>query len=107
MMALFAGVTGVAGWQLARGSREQSRTLATLLSTLEATDNGILVLDQQRRVLHANQRLAQLWSLPEAMIMRGASNQALLKQALQQLSDPAQFLQDLEAAHADPSGYAR
>lgn len=106
VMALFAGVTGIAGWQLARGSREQSRTLATLRSTLEATDNGILVLDQQRRLLHANQRFATLWNLPEAMIVPGASDQALIERALQQLSDPARFLQDLEVAYADPRSYA-
>ncbi|MDY0743916.1 ATP-binding protein [Paucibacter sp. R3-3] len=107
VMALFAGATGIAGWQLGRGSREQLRTLAILHSTLEATDNGILVLDQQRRMLHANQRFAKLWNLPEAMIVPGASDQTLLERVLEQLSDPAQFLQDVEAAYADPRGYAR
>ncbi len=104
VMLIFAGLTGAAGWQLRRGWRHQLQTLATLQSTLEATDNGILVLDQDRRMLHANQRFRQMWNLPETTVRSGAADAALLAAVMDQLSDPALFLHDVEQAYGCQQG---
>ncbi|WP_077037595.1 histidine kinase dimerization/phospho-acceptor domain-containing protein [Pelomonas sp. KK5] len=102
VMAVFALLTGLAGWQLRRTWRRQGRTLTTLHGTLEATDNGLLVVDRHRRVLHGNQRFARMWRLPEPQ--PGASDAMTLKPALDQLVDPALLLEDLEAAQLEARG---
>lgn len=61
---LFFGLTGSAVWQARRGWQRQEDALATLRATLEATDNGILVLSAKHEVLHLNQRFVQLWQVP-------------------------------------------
>ena len=106
VMLIFAALTGAAGWQLRRGWLTQLQTLATLQSTLEATDNGILVLDHKRRVLHGNQRFAQMWRLPESLVVAGADDELLLKTVLDQLTDPQLFLHDVEMAYANLQGHS-
>ena len=66
-----------------------SDTLAEAI--LEATDNGILIIDTDRKVVKYNSRFLELWNIPTAL---QASNQdeELLNYVLNQLKDPNQFL---------------
>src|SRR5207248_2461030 len=41
--------------------QELERSLSLLLATLEATADGILVLDKRGQVTHFNRRLVELW----------------------------------------------
>jgi two-component system, sensor histidine kinase len=53
-----------------RTEEELGRTTSQLRATLEATADGILVLDRDGRISNMNRRFAQLWQLPEAFMMR-------------------------------------
>lgn len=69
---------GVPGWitvcvqpQGARKQAEESlaRTASQLRATLEATADGILVLDRQGRIANMNRRFSQLWQLPDELLL--------------------------------------
>jgi diguanylate cyclase (GGDEF)-like protein/PAS domain S-box-containing protein len=62
-----------------------------LRTTLESTDEGILMIDHDGRVLSANKRFMQLWRIPQSLLDKGDDN-LLLPHALEQLNDPEDFL---------------
>jgi len=64
---------------------------AHLRAILESTDDGILAVDYNGKILHTNHRFAQLWHLPDKLIYKGDDN-ALLAYVLDQLVDPKAFL---------------
>lgn len=78
--------------------RQQRRTeveleglVAELRATLESTADGIMASDFDGRVRNYNRRFAELWDLPEALMVRR--------------NDPALFAH-MAAAMADPQAYA-
>jgi diguanylate cyclase (GGDEF)-like protein/PAS domain S-box-containing protein len=53
-----------------RAAQEQLETLlAELRATLESTADGILAIDMQGRVRNFNRRFAEMWELPEALLV--------------------------------------
>jgi PAS domain S-box-containing protein len=72
---------------------------AQLKVILESTDDGILAVDLKGKILKTNRRFAQLWQIPQAVLLEG-NDQALLDQVLSQLSDPAAFLKTVQALYA-------
>jgi len=69
-----------------------------LRATLESTADGILVVGEDGRVVHANGRFAQMWSVPEPL-MQGGDDEALLRYVLSQLSEPEEFLARVQALY--------
>jgi PAS domain S-box-containing protein len=98
VMLIFAALSGIAGRQLQRGWRRQEEVLSTLGATLEATDNGILVVDAAGKVLHRNQRFDALWRIP-AELAGSRDDKALLAHVMDQLIDPPGFLRGVQAAY--------
>jgi PAS domain S-box-containing protein len=70
-------------------------------ATLEATDNGILVIDSARKVIKHNSRFVELWKIPSALL-KTDKDEALLAFVLEQLSDPQAFLDKVMALYSDP-----
>jgi diguanylate cyclase (GGDEF)-like protein/PAS domain S-box-containing protein len=68
---------------------KQSETL--LRTTLESTDEGILMIGHDGRVLSANKRFLELWRVPQSLLGQGDDN-LLLSYAIEQLNDPEDFL---------------
>ncbi len=85
-----------------RQQAEQSLHLAIsqLTATLESTTDGILVTDLNKNVLRFNQRLAQMWRIPqEILAARGTGGLEFL---ISQLADPAAAVAMTEALYASP-----
>jgi PAS domain S-box-containing protein len=78
-----------------------SRALSLVEATLEATDNGILVIDYDGRLVLNNERFADMWRIP-AELLATREDQALLAHVLDQLADPQQFLDQVRALYARP-----
>ncbi|MCM8921917.1 MAG: PAS domain S-box protein, partial [Candidatus Thiodiazotropha sp.] len=70
-------------------------------AVLEATDNGILVIDTDRKVIKHNSRFAELWEIPPALLETD-DDEALLNFVLNQLSDPQQFLKKIIELYKTP-----
>jgi signal transduction histidine kinase/PAS domain-containing protein len=72
-----------------------------LRNTLEATADGILVIDRAGNITSCNQRFVSMWNIPNDKLATG-SDQALLRYVLDQLVDPERFMADVEALYANP-----
>jgi two-component system cell cycle sensor histidine kinase/response regulator CckA len=62
-----------------------------LKATIEATADGILVVDENGKVLHANKRFAQVWNIPNELI-ETRDDKKLLDYVADQLLYPNEFL---------------
>jgi two-component system, cell cycle sensor histidine kinase and response regulator CckA len=66
-----------------------------LKATIEATADGILVVDENGEVLHANKRFAQIWKIPNELI-ETKDDKKLLAYVLDQLLYPSEFLRKVQ-----------
>lgn len=86
---ILATVRDITSRKQVEAQLQKSETL--LRSTLESTDEGILMIGQDSRVLSANKRFLELWRIPPSLLAQGDDNQ-LLSYAIEQLNDPEDFL---------------
>ncbi len=68
---------------------------ALLRATLEATADGILVVDEAGRVTLSNNRFAEMWSIPEELIAT-RDDEKLLQYVLDQMEDSDAFLKKVQ-----------
>ncbi len=91
----------------APASSSAERCASLLRGTLEATSDGILVVDREGGLVTFNDRFLQLWNIP-ADLARSSGNQALIQYVADQVSDPEKFV-DLtreNQAHPDRECFA-
>jgi len=95
------GLGGI-GFGAARieGQRNQAkealqRSEDYMRTVLESTADGILAVDTQGNIRHANHRFAELWRIPRELLESGEDAQ-LLKFVTDQLTDPEAFLAKVE-----------
>jgi PAS domain S-box-containing protein len=81
---------------------DRERALSLLRATLEATADGILVVDRARTVVGYNQQFAKMWRVGEK-VLTGRSADMLREYVLPQLRDPEAFSAGVEALNSDPS----
>jgi signal transduction histidine kinase/PAS domain-containing protein len=77
------------------------RSVSLLQATLDATADGILVVDRQGQVSAYNRRFLALWRVPPSLIKTG-DVQALLSLVSDQLDDPKAFLDAVRSLYAAP-----
>ncbi len=63
--------------------------------TLEATIDGILVVNNKGQVLHGNSRFAEMWRIPVELFETG-DDATLLQYVLDQLEDPDEFIRKVK-----------
>jgi PAS domain S-box-containing protein len=84
-------------------AEEDLRQSASLLeATLEATADGILVVDLHGKIISHNQRFLDLWRIPPSMSLV-REDSTLLAFAESQLTDPAHFRRAVAETYADPA----
>lgn len=97
--AVQAAALLLAETRLAAGARmDAERTLSTLMATLEATVDGIVVVDVGGRVRMWNHRFLETWALAEASLDRDA---AALGAALGRKLAEGEQMPDLAAGSSD------
>jgi len=74
-----------------RAEAELEQSVSTLHATLEATADGILVVDRQGKIVNFNRRFTEMWHIPDD-IMRSRDNNQALGFVLDQLADPDAFM---------------
>ena len=70
---------------------------ARLKATLEATGDGILVVDPDGRIVNMSRRFSELWEIPEEIL--AADSVVLTNWLASQLIHPSAYLQGMEDAH--------
>ena len=89
-----------------RAAEQLRHTLSLLQSTLDATGDGVLVVDLAGHVISFNQRFVELWHIP-AELAASRDDQRLLGYVVDQLQDPGGFLAHVQALYADVEREAR
>jgi len=69
-----------------------------LRSVMESTADGLLVVDQNGRVIIQNGRFGEMWRIPSELLASGQDD-ALLAHVVEQLSDPEVFLARVRALY--------
>ena len=70
-------------------------------ATLEASDNGIIVVDLDGNVIYRNTRLLEMWRIPDEL-KSCSDGKRLLSFMLDQLSYPDEFLHGVKELHKNP-----
>jgi PAS domain S-box-containing protein len=98
------GVIGVAFdvTERKRAEEDLKRSVALLNATIDATADGILVVDANGKMVHFNRRFVDLWGIPEE-IAEGRDESKALASVLDQLKDPAAFVKKVMTVYAQPS----
>ena len=75
----------------ALAERALRETEAELRATLDSTADGLLAVDDDGAILHANRRFTELWRIPPGTMEQGG-DRALLAFVTDQLADPEAFV---------------
>ena len=86
----------------ARAEENLARSLSLVTATLEATADGILVVDGEGAVASYNQRFASMWKIPPEVLDRGC-DEDLLVFVSSQLKDPEAYTAKVKALYSDLS----
>lgn len=86
---------------LRRAKKETEESASLLHAALDATADGILVVDRSGRIVTFNRRFVQMWRLPEALAEAGHSSRTLAF-VLDQLKDPGGFVKKTMELYARP-----
>src|SRR5678816_407682 len=82
---------GILGWVVIL--RRQARSQTALIQTaLEATADGILVLDEHERIVNYNHKFIEMWRIPQQFLALRETEQAL-EYVQSQLKDPEAFME--------------
>ena len=87
-------------------SQALAATASMLSATLEASVDGIVVVDLLGRVLVHNQIFARMWHVPADLLARGDDNELLAHMA-RQVPDAAEFLRLARVARSQPRRHQR
>ncbi|HHM24357.1 MAG TPA: PAS domain S-box protein, partial [Bacteroidetes bacterium] len=81
--------------------RRLNEANAILRAQQEATFDGILIVDLQRKVMSYNKRFLEIWKIPEELVQTG-DDALMLEYASGQVEDPEEFLAGVEYLYQHP-----
>ena len=83
------------------GTVRLEEAASLLKATLDATADGILVVDENGKTIVFNRQFAALWRISPSAAATGEDD-ALIGEVLQQLEDPAGFVRRVMEIYSDP-----
>ena len=86
---LGVAILAVLAWVASLSHRVQAQT-GIIRGTLDATGDGIMVVDSRRNFVTANQKFAAMWRIPQSVV-NTRNYDAMLRQALGQVKEPEAF----------------
>jgi len=95
----FAFVSDIS--ELKQAEEKLNSSLSLLSATLESTADGILVIDNNRKISQWNQKFAKMWNLG-IDILSTKDDEKTINEILSQLCNPKQFVEKIKMLYADP-----
>ncbi len=83
-------------------TRALEESISLLQATLDATADGLLVVDRGGRIAAYNQRFVDLWRLPPERVAQ-RDDEALLQRVAEELDDPEGFLLMVRELYGEPT----
>ncbi len=84
-----------------RAEKDREDAVSLLRATLEATADGVLVVDVEGRIVSHNRKFAEMWGVPET-IMASRDDSRVLAFVLDQLRDPERFIKKVRELYDQP-----
>lgn len=81
--------------------RELQRSLSLVRATLESTADGILVVDREGHIVDFNQRFAEMWRIPDA-VLAARRDELAVQSVLGDLENPEAFLAKIRSMYDEP-----
>lgn len=89
----------------ANDAKEQSaktqKALSLIEATLEATADGVLVVDTQQKVTYFNQKFLHMWKIPKKLAAKKEDGK-LVNHVLNQLKKPDEFITGIKNVYQNP-----
>jgi signal transduction histidine kinase/HAMP domain-containing protein/ActR/RegA family two-component response regulator len=82
-----------------KAEEELAQSLSLLTATLESTADGILVVNNEGKIINLNQKFIDMWSIPPEII-QSKDNQKAIDFVLGQLKYPELFLKKVQESYA-------
>lgn len=80
---------------------ELAKATSLLRATLEATSEGILVVDRDRRIVNINRHFSEIWQIPEDILQQGDDSN-LFRFMLEQVKDAEIYQARLDDIYGNP-----
>ncbi|QWR77971.1 PAS domain-containing hybrid sensor histidine kinase/response regulator [Candidatus Magnetomonas plexicatena] len=77
------------------------KTKSLLISALESTTDGILVVGRKGNVTYFNQKFVEMWQIPDSLLST-KDDTKLISYTLEQLSEPEEFLKKVNTLYDNP-----
>lgn len=84
-----------------RAEQAVEENLSLLISTFEATADGILVVDLDNRIVKYNRQFVEMWRIPDEII-RSRDNKKTVEYVMSQLANAAEFAATTERLINEP-----
>jgi PAS domain S-box-containing protein len=84
-----------------QADQEIEENVSLLQATLDATTDGILVVDEKGKMVNFNRKFIEMWRIPEFVAESRDDNRALAW-VLDQVKDPERFIKKVKELYAQP-----
>jgi len=80
---------------------ELEKSFSLIKATLESTADGILVVDNNGKIIQYNQKFTEMWKIPDNVLV-SLDDEAVIKFVMEQLSDPDEFTGQIRQLYKEP-----
>ena len=84
-----------------QAEQDLKTSLSLLSASLESTEDGILIVDREGRIVQWNRRFQIMWGVPEEILVSRDDDRAIAH-VLSQLEEPEQFVAKVRELYAHP-----
>ncbi|WP_432664136.1 PAS domain-containing sensor histidine kinase [Wukongibacter baidiensis] len=84
-------------------SEELVKNKEVLHTILDSIHDGVLVVDNDKNIIHANKRFQEMWKIPDEIFNNNNNSEIFLNYVLDQLANPEEFTAKVEVLYQSDS----